>query len=239
MLSFQDPGRGRDILRPAAGAGTDISLVLLHLLLLDMAGQQFFRLEAQSQLAADVAGFAQLVPKIVAFHNALRMKLVCEYDASAVPGVELLRRRKLPFRADFIRGRAKADDGIPDGKRQRAVTARRDGTCAVLRLRDVRVAGRQRGRVGLWKRRVQRRIIIDRCVDKRQIGVGGQCRAPVLLKQPNELFDCVEYDDMDKIMGTSKVRLGVIGIGNMGTEHCRNILAGKCPEIELAAVVFF
>ena len=51
-----------------------------------------------------------------------------------------------------------------------------------------------------------------------------------------KICDCVEYDDMDKIMGTSKVRLGVIGIGNMGTEHCRNILAGKCPEIELAAV---
>lgn len=33
-----------------------------------------------------------------------------------------------------------------------------------------------------------------------------------------------------------KVRLGVIGIGNMGTSHIRNILAGKCPEIEVAAV---
>ena len=34
----------------------------------------------------------------------------------------------------------------------------------------------------------------------------------------------------------NRIRLGVVGIGNMGTEHCRNILAGKCPEIELAAV---
>ena len=33
-----------------------------------------------------------------------------------------------------------------------------------------------------------------------------------------------------------KIRLGVIGIGNMGSEHCRNLSAGKCPEIELAAV---
>ena len=33
-----------------------------------------------------------------------------------------------------------------------------------------------------------------------------------------------------------KVRLGIIGIGNMGTEHCQNIVNGKCPEIELTAV---
>ena len=33
-----------------------------------------------------------------------------------------------------------------------------------------------------------------------------------------------------------KIRLGVIGIGNMGSEHCRNLLAGKCPETELCAV---
>lgn len=32
-----------------------------------------------------------------------------------------------------------------------------------------------------------------------------------------------------------KVRLGIIGIGNMGTEHCRNILKGQCPEVELTA----
>ena len=33
-----------------------------------------------------------------------------------------------------------------------------------------------------------------------------------------------------------KIRLGIIGIGNMGTEHCRNLLAGICPETELTAV---
>ena len=33
-----------------------------------------------------------------------------------------------------------------------------------------------------------------------------------------------------------KVRLGIIGIGNMGTGHCMNILSGKCPETEVAAV---
>lgn len=33
-----------------------------------------------------------------------------------------------------------------------------------------------------------------------------------------------------------KIRLGIIGIGNMGSAHSRNILEGKCPEIELAAV---
>ena len=37
-------------------------------------------------------------------------------------------------------------------------------------------------------------------------------------------------------MNKDKIRLGIIGIGNMGSEHCRTILAGKCPEIELAAV---
>ncbi len=33
-----------------------------------------------------------------------------------------------------------------------------------------------------------------------------------------------------------KVRLGIIGIGNMGTGHAKNIIAGKCPEIQLTAV---
>ena len=32
------------------------------------------------------------------------------------------------------------------------------------------------------------------------------------------------------------IRLGVIGIGNMGSEHCRNLVAGKCPETALSAV---
>lgn len=33
-----------------------------------------------------------------------------------------------------------------------------------------------------------------------------------------------------------KVKLGVIGIGNMGSRHCQSILNGKVPEMELAAV---
>ncbi len=33
-----------------------------------------------------------------------------------------------------------------------------------------------------------------------------------------------------------KVRLGVIGVGNMGTGHCENYLAGREPEIEITAV---
>ncbi len=33
-----------------------------------------------------------------------------------------------------------------------------------------------------------------------------------------------------------KVRIGIIGIGNMGSGHAGNIVAGKCPELELAAV---
>ncbi len=33
-----------------------------------------------------------------------------------------------------------------------------------------------------------------------------------------------------------KIRLGVIGVGNMGRTHCKNIKEGKCPEIELVAI---
>ncbi|MBQ8718070.1 MAG: Gfo/Idh/MocA family oxidoreductase, partial [Clostridia bacterium] len=33
-----------------------------------------------------------------------------------------------------------------------------------------------------------------------------------------------------------KVRLGIIGIGNMGTGHLNNILNRQCPEIEVTAV---
>ena len=33
-----------------------------------------------------------------------------------------------------------------------------------------------------------------------------------------------------------KIRVGVIGAGNMGSEHCRNLFAGKCPEISLVSV---
>ncbi len=34
----------------------------------------------------------------------------------------------------------------------------------------------------------------------------------------------------------NKLRLGVIGLGNMGSEHCRLVLSGKAPEIELCCV---
>lgn len=33
-----------------------------------------------------------------------------------------------------------------------------------------------------------------------------------------------------------KVRLGIIGIGNMGSGHLKNILEGKVPEMEVTAV---
>ena len=33
-----------------------------------------------------------------------------------------------------------------------------------------------------------------------------------------------------------KVRLGIIGYGNMGVGHTSNIMDGKCPEIELTAI---
>ena len=33
-----------------------------------------------------------------------------------------------------------------------------------------------------------------------------------------------------------KIKLGIIGIGNMGTSHTKKINAGMCPDIELVAV---
>lgn len=33
-----------------------------------------------------------------------------------------------------------------------------------------------------------------------------------------------------------KIKLGIIGIGNMGTGHAGNLLEGKCPDFELVAV---
>ena len=33
-----------------------------------------------------------------------------------------------------------------------------------------------------------------------------------------------------------QLRMGIIGIGNMGSAHAQNILAGKCPRLTLAAV---
>ena len=33
-----------------------------------------------------------------------------------------------------------------------------------------------------------------------------------------------------------KIKLGIIGFGNMGTSHANNLKAGKCPDFELIAV---
>ncbi|MBQ5310763.1 MAG: Gfo/Idh/MocA family oxidoreductase, partial [Oscillospiraceae bacterium] len=33
-----------------------------------------------------------------------------------------------------------------------------------------------------------------------------------------------------------KVRLGIIGIGNMGSGHLKNIINGQCPRIEVTAL---
>lgn len=35
---------------------------------------------------------------------------------------------------------------------------------------------------------------------------------------------------------SKKVRLGILGIGNMGSSHATKLVAGECPEIELTAV---
>ena len=34
----------------------------------------------------------------------------------------------------------------------------------------------------------------------------------------------------------SKIRLGLIGVGNIGTAHLNNVLSGQCPEVEITAV---
>ena len=34
----------------------------------------------------------------------------------------------------------------------------------------------------------------------------------------------------------TKVKIGVIGVGNMGSSHCGSFIAGHCPEIELVAI---
>ena len=33
-----------------------------------------------------------------------------------------------------------------------------------------------------------------------------------------------------------KIRLGILGIGNMGSAHALHVVEGKCPDFELAAV---
>ena len=34
----------------------------------------------------------------------------------------------------------------------------------------------------------------------------------------------------------TKVKLGVIGYGNMGEAHCKNIFAGKVPNMKVTAI---
>ena len=34
----------------------------------------------------------------------------------------------------------------------------------------------------------------------------------------------------------TKVKIGVIGVGNMGSTHCNSFIAGHCPEVELVAI---
>lgn len=33
-----------------------------------------------------------------------------------------------------------------------------------------------------------------------------------------------------------KIKLGIIGFGNMGTGHTSNIMGGNCPEVDLVAI---
>ena len=33
-----------------------------------------------------------------------------------------------------------------------------------------------------------------------------------------------------------KIKLGILGVGNIGSSHINHILKGECPEIELSAV---
>ena len=33
-----------------------------------------------------------------------------------------------------------------------------------------------------------------------------------------------------------QVKIGIIGVGNMGSAHLNNILSGKCPELQVSAV---
>ena len=33
-----------------------------------------------------------------------------------------------------------------------------------------------------------------------------------------------------------KLKVGIIGVGNMGFEHLKNVNQGKCPKVEITAV---
>ena len=34
----------------------------------------------------------------------------------------------------------------------------------------------------------------------------------------------------------NKIRLGIVGLGNMGSGHFYNVFGGKCPSVEISAV---
>ena len=34
----------------------------------------------------------------------------------------------------------------------------------------------------------------------------------------------------------AKIRLGIIGCGNIGSQHFSNVLNGKCPEVSVTAI---
>ena len=34
----------------------------------------------------------------------------------------------------------------------------------------------------------------------------------------------------------NKIRLGIVGLGNMGSGHLANVFAGKCPSVSVTAV---
>ena len=33
-----------------------------------------------------------------------------------------------------------------------------------------------------------------------------------------------------------KIRLGILGVGNIGSMHSKNIIEGKCPQVTLSAI---
>ena len=45
-----------------------------------------------------------------------------------------------------------------------------------------------------------------------------------------------EISGVERENNMEQVKLGIIGIGNMGSGHCRTILDGQVPELKLVAV---
>ena len=58
------------------------------------------------------------------------------------------------------------------------------------------------------------------------------CHIQIGTNRTKNIFIIFQED----IIIAKKVRLGIIGYGNMGIGHAENIMSGKCPEIELVAV---